>query len=214
MSGTTLQEDSFWDILKLFWSPERVATWRQAILSERETEVCYNLLTLARHVRACWEQALFALKPLDVAADQKTMRVQFFWLRKHPKRSIKPLSTQPDLPADFNEVVGDIKLYDCTTEGKIFSGDILTLKTHDPANRPLPDVALLEMQWYLHRLTALCGGPDAILNGPAFRGYGDESPFSSDYEERWDNDSVELISSSVQGEEATGTNVPLPSIEV
>ncbi|KAK2810066.1 hypothetical protein FQN50_003260 [Emmonsiellopsis sp. PD_5] len=194
------EHDSFWNSLQIFWSDERLQQWKAAVYTENKTEVCHNLITLAPHAHACWERALFALKPLDIAEDQKTMRVQFFWLRQYPRRPHQPITTRPELPASLDGDMTNLKLFNCETEEKIHSGTILTLHTDDPVTKPLPSIALLEMQWILHRLTALSGGADIFL--PEFDGHDDSSdvdldPDVSDESSlregdwRWGNDSDE-----------------------
>ncbi|KAK2801571.1 hypothetical protein FQN51_005278 [Onygenales sp. PD_10] len=143
---------------------EHQKSLKAAVFTENKTEVCHNLITLAPHVHACWERALFALKPLDIAEDQKTMRVQFFWLRQYPRRPHQPMATRPELPASLDEDMKNLKLFDCETEEKIHSGTILTMDTDYPVTKPLPSTALLEMQWILHRLTALSGAADIFLS--------------------------------------------------
>jgi hypothetical protein len=55
----------------------------------------------------------------------------------------------------------DTKLFDCKTETKIKSGDVLVFHTEDPVNLPLPSIDLLNMQWLLNRLLAMSGAADA-----------------------------------------------------
>ncbi|PGH00622.1 hypothetical protein GX51_05721 [Blastomyces parvus] len=109
---------AFWDLLGLFWSDHRIQQWKAAVFTENRTEVCHNLITLAPHVHACWERALFVLKPLDVAEDQKAMRVQFFWLRKYPRRQHQFITTRPELPANLDGDMTNIKLFSCETKEK------------------------------------------------------------------------------------------------
>jgi hypothetical protein len=42
----------------------------------------------------------------------------------------------------------------------IRSGDTFTLTTDDPESRPLPSLELLDMQWVLQRLVAMCGAAE------------------------------------------------------
>jgi hypothetical protein len=54
-----------------------------------------------------------------------------------------------------------------TPDGKsnyqlIRTGDVFTFTTADPENLPLPNRNLLEMQWYLLRVTAMSGAAEAI----------------------------------------------------
>ena len=46
------------------------------------------------------------------------------------------------------------------TNKRIHSGDEIYLETSDPKRLPLPDLRLLEMQWILHRVTALSGAAE------------------------------------------------------
>lgn len=53
------------------------------------------------------------------------------------------------------------KLFNCLTEQKICSGDVITMRTEDPISHPLPSWDLLDMQWVLHRVVALSGAGEA-----------------------------------------------------
>ena len=44
-----------------------------------------------------------------------------------------------------------------TTESKIQSDDLITIRTNDPINHPLPSVKLLQLQWTLLRVLAMSG---------------------------------------------------------
>lgn len=88
------------------------------------------------------------------------MDVQFFWLRQYRRQPFVALSSCPALPADLQGSVENVKLFDCETETKICSGHRFTLHTDDPVNKPLPSRELLDMQWVLHRLTALTGSAE------------------------------------------------------
>lgn len=169
-----------WAVLQIFWSDERIEQWKTAVFTEKGTEVCHNLITLSPEVRACWERALFALKPLDVAEDQKTMRVQFFWLRNYPSRPAQSIAARPKLPASLDGTLADSRFFDCKTKEEIVSGTILTLQTDDPETKPLPSIAFLEMQWFQHRVTALSGGADFYLSGFDRRDDSSDAFFDSD----------------------------------
>ncbi|OAX76956.1 hypothetical protein ACJ72_08750, partial [Emergomyces africanus] len=67
------RSSSFWTTLELYWSEERINQWKAAVFGEKGGEACSNLLTLAPSVHAYWGRALFALKPLDVSDDGKSM---------------------------------------------------------------------------------------------------------------------------------------------
>jgi hypothetical protein len=48
-------------------------------------------------------------------------------------------------------------LFDIKSEKKFCSGDEFSLETDDPVLRLLSNFKLLEMQWFLHRVTAMSG---------------------------------------------------------
>ncbi|PWY73404.1 hypothetical protein BO83DRAFT_388766 [Aspergillus eucalypticola CBS 122712] len=48
------------------------------------------------------------------------------------------------------------ELFDNETDTIICSGDRITVTTPDPEKFPLPDLDLLDLQWTLHRLGAMC----------------------------------------------------------
>lgn len=156
------QNSSFWSDLRTFWPQEKIDEWKSVVFTEQKTEILENLVTLSPNAHAYWTKALFALKPLNVADDGKSMDVQFFWLRPYIRlRSIR-LTTRPEQPSDLKESINNIKLFNHITDKKLCSGDIITLRTEDAQEKPLPSKELLEMQWLLHRLTALSGGAEAI----------------------------------------------------
>lgn len=163
-SMNTIPDDGlFWKHLSTFWSQEKIDTWKNAIFTENSTEIVENVVTLCPNAHVFWTNAVFALKPLDVSEDGKSMDVQFFWLRQYCRLPSTALTTPPQLPS--NEApVNNIGLFNHKTRREICSGDIITLRTDDPHKRPLPSKELLEMQWVLHRLSALTGGAEAAFD--------------------------------------------------
>ncbi|GAD92980.1 predicted protein [Paecilomyces variotii No. 5] len=158
----TLHRDQyFWFPLGMFWTEEQISRWKSAISTEQSTEVLPNLMSLCPNAHAYWDKTLLALKPLDVSQDGASMDVQFFWLRPCNRLPSVRLTTRPCLSDDSTSPINNVKLFDHVTDRVIHSGDIITLRTDDPQLRPLPRKDLLEMQWFLHRLTALSGGAEA-----------------------------------------------------
>jgi hypothetical protein len=161
---TVPKNGSFWVNLSSFWPDEIINKWKEAVFTQQKTEVCENLITLSPNAHAYWTKALFALKPLDPATDGKSMDVQLFWLRPYKRQSLIRLVTRPELPNNLEGSVDNVKLFDHLTDQKLCSGDIFTLRTDDPKIRPLPSKEILEMQWVLHRLTALSGGAEVTTS--------------------------------------------------
>ncbi|OJJ42536.1 hypothetical protein ASPZODRAFT_29091 [Penicilliopsis zonata CBS 506.65] len=160
LQGQQVRSAHFWVLLSTFWASERIKRWEKDILGPQGTESPVNLVTLAPHTHAYWGNALFALKPVEKSDDGTKMEVQFFWLRPVSSAGPDILLAPPSIPEDLDSSVENVKLLDCQVDKKLCSGDWIVLTTDDPVNRPLPSFNLLEMQWVLHRLTALCGGGD------------------------------------------------------
>jgi hypothetical protein len=157
---TTQHSLSFWEILRIFWCKERVDTWFHAIFSTpARTEVCQNLLCLCPNAHAYWERAYFALKPIRISDDKKRLDVQFFWLSSNPYVPRINILQAPSLSApDHGPNLA--RLFNHETISQICSGDEISLETDDPVLRPLPNFMLLEMQWFLHRVTAMSGAAE------------------------------------------------------
>lgn len=59
--------------------------WKKDLFGRRGTEICENLVTMGPTVHAYWRAAFFALKPLELSEDKKSLKLQFFWLRPLPR---------------------------------------------------------------------------------------------------------------------------------
>ncbi|KAF2184436.1 hypothetical protein K469DRAFT_688896 [Zopfia rhizophila CBS 207.26] len=149
---------SFWQNLGIFWSKERVDAWYNAIFP-LGTEVCQNLICLAPHAHKYWEKAYFALKPIRISEDKKRLDIQFFWLSSNPYVPRVNILQVPSLSA-LDRGPNLARLFNHETCAKISSGYEISLQTDDPVSRPLPDFRLLEMQWFLHRVTAMSGAAE------------------------------------------------------
>lgn len=63
-----------------FLPEDRVNTWQRAVTSPSSTETPQNLIAMVTHAHPYWDKARFALKPLEISDDGKTLVVQFFWM--------------------------------------------------------------------------------------------------------------------------------------
>jgi hypothetical protein len=154
----------FWLTLRNFWSDDHIREWQDVIFTDQNNpykgvETCHNLISLSYDAHMYWTKAYFALKPLKLSDDKKSLEVEFHWLSKYDRSTASTLDilTPPMSP---NGSRADMRLYDFSTDRRICSGQKITLTTEDPENLPLPHPALLEMQWILHRLTAMSGGAE------------------------------------------------------
>jgi hypothetical protein len=143
----------------MFWTKERVDAWYNAIFP-LGTEVSQNLISLALHAHGYWTRAYFALKPIRMSDDKKRLDIQFFWLSSNPHVPEVNILQIPSLIANLDQGPNLAKLFNHETDTKIHSGCEISLETDDPVSRPLPDFNLLEMQWFLHRVTAMSGAAE------------------------------------------------------
>jgi hypothetical protein len=154
---------AFWDVLRAFWSKEKVTNWEAKLfpqgISEKGQEEVYNLISLAPTVHAIWGRGLFALKPISESDDKKTLTVQFLWQEKQEGHFPKiDLTTTPISTKGLEQTAG-VWLFDKNGK-KIQSGDYFELQTDDPIQKPLPSFELLELQWFLHRIQGMAGAAD------------------------------------------------------
>lgn len=160
----------FWSILSVFWTEDRTNEWKRQILGDDGIEVCHNLLTLCPNAHRLWGRARFALQPLSMREDKKSLKIRFFWLQSRDFTKKMRITARPYLPAILDPGPMHAKLFDGLSETKLCSGDTFTLTTDDPQSKPLPSIELLQMQWTLQRLIAISGAA----------GVNDEELFDSD----------------------------------
>jgi hypothetical protein len=145
---------SLWSVLLQFWSQDRVDAWYKAIFSSG-TEVIYNLMCLTPTAHKFHEKAYFALEPKEISNDKKRLTVKFFWLPRNQYSPKVDILHTPLIPEDLDGRNLGVGLWNFHTDKRIRSGDEIYLETNDPETLPLPDWRILEMQWILHRVTAL-----------------------------------------------------------
>ncbi|PKX98640.1 HNH endonuclease signature motif containing protein [Aspergillus novofumigatus IBT 16806] len=152
----------FWDALSMFWPPSTIEEWKADVFGGSNTEFCSNRITLSADVHIYRGKGLFALKPVSMSEDEKTLQLEFHWLRPvQQSSSTVLLSDKPSLEESLNGIDKDIALYN--SEGRLVSsGDKIWMKTDDPLDRPLPSVKLLALQWALQRLASLSGAAEAV----------------------------------------------------
>jgi hypothetical protein len=155
-------------MLRNFWSEEKIATWEAVVFpdgpEERGIETARNMITLSSDAHILWNEGAFALKPISVSEDNTILTIQFFWQVKQPL--VMPTTNLTTIPLSTANLESndDTRLIDCrqSEDRRIKSGDIFELKTDDPEARPLPSMALLEMQWFLQRVMGMAGAADEL----------------------------------------------------
>jgi hypothetical protein len=203
----------FWESLALFWDEDRINKWYKTIFTDAENpdigiERCFNLISLSPDAHDMWNNGMFVLKPLHLS--RKRLIVQIF-LQAPGNYQINnriDLLTEPT-SSEGLEVVGDgYALHRVENDGsssRIRSGETFTFTTNDPEKLPLPNVELLEMQWFLQRLMGMCGaaGWPSLDDDD-----GDDDPVDND--DGWlipdysNGNSLKRVREWVGAEEATG----------
>ncbi|KAI5300696.1 hypothetical protein KEM55_005718, partial [Ascosphaera atra] len=124
---------------------------------------CANLLAFNPLVHRYHAKAYFALQPLHLSDDKKTLTLRFFWLNQDEEYARDPnYRSEPELfrpeHIDARRARGPktSTLLDHQADGfhTIVSGTKLELTTPDPEAMPLPDLRILEMQFQMQLLCA------------------------------------------------------------
>ncbi len=159
---------NFWNHLKLFWPKEKIAAWEAEMfpnsIGEFGVERVYNLICLSSSTHRIWAEGQFALKPISVSDDEKTLTIQFFWQEKH--RDLQPAMsflTRAISTEGINEITisgGGVSRLRNKDNVQVTSGDYFQIQTDDPAKKPLPSFKLLELQWFIHRVIGMAGAAD------------------------------------------------------
>ncbi|TAQ84942.1 hypothetical protein B7494_g6737 [Chlorociboria aeruginascens] len=162
-----------WNLLRGFWSEEKVTAWEKELFPEGISEVSrdqvYNLMTLSADAHKEWGQGAFALKPISLSEDKKTLEVQFFWQKK--QRDIQETMDLLTVPHSTEGLDSNIGMIDSGEPVELVkkqqqqrvpikSGDCFKLQTDDPDTKPLPSFELLELQWFLQRIQGMAGAAE------------------------------------------------------
>ncbi|OJD11410.1 hypothetical protein AJ78_07820 [Emergomyces pasteurianus Ep9510] len=148
-----------WSVLRMFWTKERVDAWYDAITSPLATESVRNLMCFAPSVHKYHERAYFALEPVEEDSESNTLTVRFHWLPHMTTLHYLKVNTHPSFPPGIG-CGRRIRLWNVKSSEEIVSGTLIRITAHEGI--PLPDPALLELQWILHRIIALAGGAEAV----------------------------------------------------
>ena len=149
----------FWESLRLFWDKDRIDKWYRTIFQDSQNPYTGvdSLISLSAKTHDIWNKGMFALKPLQLSSDRKTLTVQLFWQvpTNYEIDSRIDLLTEPKSSKGLESVEG----YFLPRIDQHFarSGEVFTFTTNDPENLPLPSVEFLEMQWILQRLVGMSG---------------------------------------------------------
>ncbi|KAH7163373.1 hypothetical protein B0J13DRAFT_634611 [Dactylonectria estremocensis] len=146
---------AFASMLKLFWGEEKARRWIDLIQSDAETP--RNRLFLNSHLQHLWIKAAFALKPLSQSPNEVV--VQWHWLKRSkllPNHRIQYRNAFESAGL-FESHWGEGIAYRASGL-PIETGQVFVIRSNTPDE--LPSFDLLELQWNMVRVAAICGAAD------------------------------------------------------
>ncbi len=162
----------FWEMLRNFWPEAKVAEWLVGVFPNGTAigvETPANLITMSSETHEMWNRGGFALKPLTLSDDECSMTIQVFYQKPHDRANTGNSMSLQDPPPSTRSLTSSEPnpwWLDRLQEGyhgitqRIRSGDVITLTTDNKVQRPLPSFKLLEMQFFLQRVTGMAGGAE------------------------------------------------------
>lgn len=115
------------------------------------------MLTLSADTHIYWSLGTFILEPLEEQSDSNELRARIRYMPRHfenPKElgiDVDPASIELVPPEDSD------RLDDFETMSPIMDGHIITFRTNDPVNAPLPSRDLLMLQCLLISVLRMAG---------------------------------------------------------
>lgn len=92
----------FWDLLYLFWRPEKIAKWRAEFYNDADgpqkaTDSCRNIICFADDIHGMWRRGLFAMRPIGYNDEMTEVEVEFHWMacQGHRLRESVPITKTP-----------------------------------------------------------------------------------------------------------------------
>jgi len=171
----------FWNTLATFWPESQIAKWKDEVFpngdNEDGCETAANLIALEYSAQMLWNRGAFALKPISLSTDKKTLILEFHWQKPMKSGQSISLTTAPWPTQGLNEGSGGVFFLTRDISHRpiqIESGHRITMETDDPKLRPLPSFELLRLQWFLQRIMGMAGAADDIFPDPTGRRRGNQ----------------------------------------
>lgn len=147
--------------LQSFWGRDKALAWRKLYENPAITQSPANYLSLNHQLHFWFNKARFAFKPLSQTPTSITL--QFHWLRR---TNIQPTTT---IDVDKETLLDSAGLRtppstwgSCLAHRAsgvpIQTGQTFVIRADNPGD--LPSFELLELQWNLLRVAAICGAAD------------------------------------------------------
>lgn len=161
----------FWDLVSMFWPPEKLRLWKELIFCEPEnhtkvTDACFNSICISPEIYRMWRMGAFALQPLEYNVMMTELKVEWHWLPKqeHSIYDSLPLNKCPlsssgldSTRSKSNHLIHLLVEFSPEDIRRVKTGDQFVLKTEDPEHLPLPSKDLLEFQFHLQRIASMAG---------------------------------------------------------
>lgn len=148
-------------LLQCFWGIEQALTWRNLYTNAAITQSVVNHLCLSHQLHFWFDKARFAFKPLFQT--DTTITLQFHWLRRTYLSSNAIVDTSVETLLDsvglrtFPATWGSCLAHRASGV-PVRTGQTFVVQAKYPG--ALPSFELLELQWNLLRVAAICGAAD------------------------------------------------------
>ncbi|KAL2185695.1 hypothetical protein L209DRAFT_756927 [Thermothelomyces heterothallicus CBS 203.75] len=144
-------------ILSQFWGSEKSMAWRRIFEDAAISNSPKNGISMSRQIHFWFDKTKFALKPLRQTPEG--IVVQWHWLKESILNPLVYILPNEDIllqagVTDRNWGKGLIAHRESGV--RIQTGQTFLLRQHED----MPSWELLEIQWNLHRIAAICGAAD------------------------------------------------------
>ncbi|KAK4249859.1 hypothetical protein C7999DRAFT_39162 [Corynascus novoguineensis] len=147
------------EILTALWGSEKSMAWRRGFENADLTQSVQNGISMNHQIHFWFDHARFALKPLRET--QEGIVVQWHWLKRSILKPLVHITPNHDILLQAgvtNQEWGDNLVAHRKSGVPIRTGQTFLLQANRPEDMPSWD--LLEMQWNLLRVAAICGVAD------------------------------------------------------
>lgn len=136
----------------IFGDPNTISPNSKTLIS-----CLYNMITLSPDAHNAWAEGDFTLEQLEEGFSQYEMRAKVQYMPRHVENP-KTLGVDVDpVSIETKPLQNSDLLVDRETFSPIMDGHIITFKTNDPVNSPLPHPDLLMLQCFLIRALWMAG---------------------------------------------------------
>ncbi|SPQ17588.1 fee270ed-584f-4a31-8c5c-59839a31ac0b [Thermothielavioides terrestris] len=144
-----------------FWGAEKAKAWCKHFEDAGITQSPQNYLSLNHQIHFWFDNARFALKPLRHTPNEVV--VQWHWLKRSallPRTEIGQAQDAFLALAGLNDMTWGLCLAHRRSGVPIQTGQTFVIRAEKPED--LPSFELLEVQWNLLRVAAICGAANVI----------------------------------------------------